>query len=391
MTSIPEVSIRWPAEYNVLPKEVFHRKDVYEAELAKIFYGPEWHPLAHISEIPNKGDFKTLQIGEAPVLIVHGDDGRARVFFNSCPHRGTQLQVCARGSAKEIECPYHRWLFNLRGDLIGASGMDQFEPNFRKENYGLKELKSGEFSGLIFATCSDKAPALEVFLKGTTDYLKKALGGDGRLKLIGYQKTIYGTNWKEYGDNEGYHPPLLHRAFRLLRWQGGKGNNGVTEGGHKVMEAELQHPKPGFLNDHSLVEFRDTSTPPRSVIVSFWPMTTIVKHMDVINIRYAFPLSPDETEVHYAYYAHQDDSPELLAHRIRQASNLLGPSGFISLEDGAVFSRVHGGSRTLGTVAFQKGYEGKPLQAPCFVAQNDEASNLIRWERYRKTMGFDRE
>ena len=386
-----DVSVRWPAQFNVLPKEVFHRRDVYDAELQKIFYGPEWHALAHISEIPNKGDFKTLQIGEAPVLIVHGDDGKARVFYNSCPHRGTQLQICARGSAKEIECPYHRWLFNLRGDLIGASGMDQFEPNFRKEDFGLKELRSGEFKGLIFATCSDQAPELDVFLKGTTDYLEKAFGGDGRLKLIGYQKTIYATNWKEYGDNEGYHPPLLHRAFRLLRWQGGKGSNGVTEGGHKVVEAEVQAPKPGFLNDHSLVEFRDKSTPPRSIVVSLWPMTTIVKHMDVINVRYAFPVSPDETEVHYAYFAHRDDSEELLTHRIRQASNLLGPSGFISLEDGAVFSRVHTGSRTLGTVAYQKGYEGKPLEAPCFVGQNDEASNLIRWERYRKTMGFDRD
>jgi phenylpropionate dioxygenase-like ring-hydroxylating dioxygenase large terminal subunit len=389
MASTSEVPLRWPAEYNVLPKEVFHREDVYRAELEKIFYGPEWHPLAHVSEIPNKGDFKTLQIGEAPVLIVHGDDGKVRVFFNSCSHRGTQLQICPRGNAKEFECPYHRWLYNLRGDLIGAPGTDDFEPKFRKQDFGLRELPSGQASGLIFATCSDKAPPLEKFLNGATEYLSKALG-DGRLKLIGYQKTVYGTNWKEYNDNEGYHPPLLHRAFRLLKWAGGKGTNGVTEYGHKVMEAEVQQPKPGFLDDHSLVEFRDTSTPLRSIIVSFWPMTTIVKHMDVINIRYAFPLSQDDTEVHYAYYAHQDDSPELVQHRVRQASNLLGPSGFISLEDGAVFSRVHNGSRTLGTLSFQKGYEGKPLEAPCFVGQNDEASNLIRWELYRRSMGFER-
>ena len=274
---------------------------------------------------------------------------------------------------------------------MGAPGMDQFQPAFRKEDYGLRELRSGEFCGLIFATCSEQTPSLDEFLRGTKEYLPKALGGDGRLQLIGYQKVIYGTNWKEYGDNEGYHPPLLHRAFRLLRWQGGKAAQGVTEGGHKVMEAEVQKPPTGFLDDQSLVEFRDPSVPPRSVVVSFWPMTTIVRHMDVINVRYAFPLSPDETEVQYAYFAHVDDSPELLAHRVRQASNLLGPSGFISLEDGAVFSRLHGGSRSLGTVAFQKGYQGKPLDAPCFVAQNDEASNLLRWERYRRTMGFARD
>lgn len=386
-----EPSVRWPAQYNTLPKDVFHRRDVYEAELQKIFYGPEWHPLAHLSEIPNKGDFKTLQIGEAPVLVVHGDDDKLRVFYNSCPHRGTQLQICARGHAKEIECPYHRWLFNLKGDLVGAPGLNEFSASFKKEEFGLRELRSGTFAGVVFATSSDAAPSLDQYLKGTEDYLSKALGGDGRLTLIGYQKTLYGANWKEYNDNEGYHPPLLHRAFRLLKWQGGKGSNGVTEHGHKVMEAEVQRPQPGFLDDHSLVEFRDPSTPPRSFIVSFWPMTTIVKHMDVINIRYAFPLSPDETEVHYAYFAHQDDSPELYQHRVRQASNLLGPSGFISLEDGAVFSRVHGGSHSLGTVAFQKGYADKPLQAPCFVAQNDEASNLVRWEHYRKTMGFARD
>ncbi len=389
--SVSDVTVHWPAQFNTLPKEVFHRRDVYQAELARIFYGPEWHPLAHVSEIPNKGDFKTLQIGEAPVLIVHGDDDRVRVFYNSCPHRGTQLQICARGHAKELECPYHRWLFSLKGELLGAPGMKEFAPSFRKEDFGLKELRSGVVSGLVFATCSDEAPALDEFVTGATDYLAKALGGDGRLTLIGYQKTLYCANWKEYNDNEGYHPPLLHRAFQLMKWQGGKGTNGVTAHGHKVMEAEVQQPQPGFLDDHSLVEFRDTSTPPRSIIVSFWPMTTITKHLDVINIRYAFPRGPEETEVHYAYFAHQDDSPQLYAHRVRQASNLLGPSGFISLEDGAVFSRVHGGSRTLGTVAFQKGYMDKPLEAPCFVAQNDEASNLIRWEHYRKSMGFSRD
>jgi anthranilate 1,2-dioxygenase large subunit len=68
---------------------------------------------------------------------------------------------------------------------------------------------------------------------------------------------------------------------------------------------------------------------------------------------------------------------------------LLGPSGFISLEDGAVFNRAHIGSRTAGTVAFQKGFTG-PIQAPIEVKKDDESSNLIRWERYRQSMGFDR-
>ena len=91
------IQVDWPAKLNEVPKEIFHREDVYRLEMERIFRGPEWHMVAHRAEIPNRGDFKTTYIGEAPVLVVHGDDGRVRVFSNSCPHRGTQLATCARG------------------------------------------------------------------------------------------------------------------------------------------------------------------------------------------------------------------------------------------------------------------------------------------------------
>ncbi len=78
------LDIRWPAKFNEIPKEVFHRADVYRLELERIFHGPEWHPVAHVAEIPARGDLKTGYVGAVPVLIVHGDDGIVRVFQNSC-------------------------------------------------------------------------------------------------------------------------------------------------------------------------------------------------------------------------------------------------------------------------------------------------------------------
>jgi phenylpropionate dioxygenase-like ring-hydroxylating dioxygenase large terminal subunit len=384
------VLINWPAKFNEVPKEVFHREDVFRRELERIFHGPEWHPVAHVAEIHGRGDFKTMRIGAVPVLVMRGNDDCVRVFVNSCPHRGTQLKTCGRGTAPEIECPYHRWLFDNCGALLNASGSDHFPDAFRAADYGLRKLRSAERHGLVFATCSDRAPPLETYLADTSDYFAKLLGDDGPLKLLGYQKVLFSSNWKEYADNEGYHAPLLHRAFRLLRWQGGKGSQDVTASGHKLIEAELQpSPNSGFLNDPSLVEYHDTRGPARSIIVALFPMTIMVKHLDVINIRFAFPRSVDETEVHYAYFAPADDSPAMLQHRLRQASNLLGPSGLISLEDGAVFNRLHEGSNSFGTVAFQKGVrsDGQP---PSAGEQNDEASNLLKWERYRRIMGFER-
>ena len=393
MRNSAAIDLRWPARRSQLPKEIFHSEAIYRLELDRIFYGPAWHMLGHEAEVPKPGDFKTIQLGEAPILIVRGDEERVRVFFNSCPHRGTQLRTCARGHGKEIECPYHRWLFNNQGELLAASGSESFPRSFRKEDHGLQELRTEMLNGLIFATCRADAPALDEFLGPARDTLTKAVAGDGRLTLLGYQKVVYNSNWKECSDNEGYHAPLLHRAFRLLRWQGGKGSQAVSKYGHKMLEAELREvPDTGFLNDHSLVAFRDKRQPPRSVVVQLFPLNVIVKHLDVINMRCGFPRSPHETEIHYAYFAHQDDDETMFRHRVRQAANLLGPSGFISLEDGAVFNRVHRGASAPGIVAFQKGVrdDDGDAEAPA-GEQNDEASNLVKWERYREIMGFVRD
>ena len=76
-------------------------------------------------------------------------------------------------------------------------------------------------------------------------------------------------------------------------------------------------------------------------------------------------------------------------HRVRQASNLLGPCGLISMEDASVFHRVHVGNHTPGTVEFQKGV--KTVDSLNFdFKQNDETGNLPRWEYYRSVMGFER-
>lgn len=387
----PAVNLTWPARYSELPKEVFHRQDIYQRELERIFYGPEWHPVAHACEVPNPGDFKTFRIGEAPILIIRGDDQRVRVFLNSCTHRGTQLETRVRGRAAELECPYHRWLFNNRGELMACPGHERFPAAFDKQDYGLRELRSADFKGLVFATMSREAPTLDDYLGEVRPFLATILGGDGRLHLLGYQKVCFAANWKEYNDNEGYHAPLLHRAFRLLRWQGGTGTFLVTDRGHFGMEAELRDSANAeFLNDPSIVQFKDRRVAPRSTITALFPATVIVKHCDVMNVRFAFPISVDEVEIHYAYFYHADDDPEMIRHRLRQSSNLLGPSGLISLEDGAVFNRLHRGDGAPGTVSYQKGVASYDQPPGYAFEQNDEAGNMAKWEYYIKVMGFAR-
>ncbi|MFK5143413.1 hypothetical protein ACI4A9_28330, partial [Klebsiella pneumoniae] len=72
------------------------------------------------------------------------------------------------------------------------------------------------FYGLFFVTLSAETESLPEFLGDSQNTLRELLGGDGRLKLLGYQKVRYDSNWKSYTDNDGYHAPLLHQAFKLL-------------------------------------------------------------------------------------------------------------------------------------------------------------------------------
>jgi len=380
----------WAKKLNELPKRVFVDESIFEDELKKIFYGPEWHPVCHESEVPEVGDFKTFQVGRVPLYAVRGDDGNVRVFYNACTHRGNQMVTASRGNKKEFECPYHRWLFSKDGKLIGCPNSNEYSPGFKKEDYPLAQPRTESYLGLVFCTFSKETIGLMDWLgEEALNPLSTILGKDGRLKLLGYQKVKYKANWKAYNDNDGFHAPLLHRAFKMLNWQGGNGRQYSNER-HWFVESELsQASDTSFLNDNSILQFKGVDPSEGSRVLQLYPMFVATKHLDMFNLRFAFASSPDSTEVHYAYFCHQDDDEELAHHRLRQSSNLLGPTGLISMEDASIFQRIHIGAQTPGTVAFQKGV------TDCYslnydLKQNDEAGNLQRWEHYRKVMGFKR-
>jgi phenylpropionate dioxygenase-like ring-hydroxylating dioxygenase large terminal subunit len=389
--SMPQPQIDWPRHYNEIPKEAFTRKDVYAAELERIFYGTEWHPVAHESEVPNPGDFKTTKLVDVPLLVARGQDGTVRVFYNACSHRANQLETAPLGNKAEFECPYHRWLFSTAGELVGCPNQREFQPGFDRKDYPLAQPRMESYLGLIFVTMSPETEPLDSFLGDSRKTLAQLMGGDGRLKLLGYQKVRYDTNWKSYTDNDGYHAPLLHQAFSMLNWQGGKGRQfTATKRGHIMFESELSVASgENFLQDPSLIAFKGQDPSVGSRIVSLFPTFVSTKHLDVINLRFATPVAPDKVEVHYAYFSHLDDDADLELHRLRQSSNLLGPCGLISMEDASVFHRIHIGNHTPGNAIFQKGVKDHGPVGNDFK-QNDETGNLPRWEYYRQAMGFVR-
>lgn len=387
--SIPDMA--WPARMNELPKEMFVRADIFDLERERIFRGAEWHAVAHESEVPNVGDFKTFEVGNVPLLIARRVDGGIGVYYNSCAHRGNQVETSCHGNRKTFQCPYHRWTFGLDGRLVACPNTDEYSPGFRKEDYPLSSPRHGVYCGVVFVTLSTGTPALEDWLGPVKVTIREALG-DEPLRLLGAQKVSFQANWKALSDNDGYHAPLLHKAFAMLKWQGGRGRQYVDPvRGHLGYEGEVKPVGPtSLIRDTSLISFSpDDRFQGGSRIVNLFPVTGIIKHLDIINIRFTIAVSVDETECHFLYFSRASDSEEMVRQRVRQSSNLIGPCGMVSMEDASVFHRIHIGSRTPGNAIFQKGVRDVD-RLESEVGQNDESGNLARWEYYRKIMGFQR-
>jgi len=384
--------VKWPAKATEVPKDIFIREDIYAEEMRRIFKGPEWFPVAHVSEVPNPDDFKTCVVGDVPLLVTRDSQGEVHVHYNACSHRGNQLETRAYGNKKLFQCPYHRWAFNAKGTLVGCPLQPGDSVNFDRSKFPLSQPRAEILHGLIFVTLSAVTPSLHEFMDGYEDKLLNVMGGDGNLKLLGYHKSLLNANWKTYHDNDAWHAPLLHTAFRLLNWQGGKGKQFANWRGHRGFESQLSVPDGrDFLNDPSLIQYRGGNLSEKgSCSLHLFPLFAAVKHMDTIGLRFVNPRSVHETELIFAYFGRIDDDEEMTKHRIRQSSNLLGPCGMVSMEDAAMFQRLHIGARTPGMQIFQKGVRDE-YEMPTEFSQNDESPNILSWEYYRKVMGFEKE
>jgi len=164
--------------------------------------------LAATCEIPNPGDFKTMDPIGIPVVIIRGKDNVARAFFNSCSHRGTQV-VLGDGNASRFMCGYHGWTFNQKGELVGVASGEDFGAVDKAEK-GLKEFPTLEKAGLIWVTLDPKSTLdINKFLSGYDDLLS-AFGLESWYMFE--RRTLQGPNWKIAYDGylDFYHLPVLH-------------------------------------------------------------------------------------------------------------------------------------------------------------------------------------
>jgi salicylate 5-hydroxylase large subunit len=409
-----------------IPFWVYTNAELYQQELDKIFYGQHWLYVGLACEIPNAGDFKLSWVGEREVIVSRDHDDNIHVFENRCAHRGVKFCQKNHGNTKHFLCPYHQWRYKLNGDLhslpfqhgVNKDGEIKggMPKDFDIEQHGLNKLRVATLHGMIFATFSDKTESIEEYFgPRIMPWIDRIFKGR-ELVLLGYNRQQIPGNWKLMMENikDPYHPGLLHTWFvtfglfradqksRMVQDKTGRhavmlnirGNQGVENEVTKGVESFKPKMK---LNDPRLLDveteawwttkdpFSDNEIMPTNTMLTLFPSVIIQQQVNSMSTRHIVPKGNNEFEFTWTHFGFKDDSKELTERRLNQ-SNLFGPAGFVSADDGEVIELS------------QHGFNQAPVDSQALaelggtdIEQTDHmvTETLIRgmYQYYRKIMG----
>ncbi|WP_027856527.1 aromatic ring-hydroxylating oxygenase subunit alpha [Marinobacterium jannaschii] len=198
-----------------LDRPLYNDPHMFRADMEEIFQ-KEWLFAGMTSEIPNRGDYFTMEVGQNPVLIVRGPDGEVNAFHNTCRHRGSRICLEHRGKVANLVCPYHQWTYDLKGNLLFAG--TEMGDEFDMKAHGLKKAHCKTGGGFIFVALGKQEPEAKEFdeFLATLDEYMEPYDVDNT-KLAVESNMYEKANWKLVIENNrecyhcaGSHPELLN-------------------------------------------------------------------------------------------------------------------------------------------------------------------------------------
>lgn len=199
-----------------LPAWTYSDPEFHAVELERIFR-PSWQIVCHQSDIPEPGDWHTLDHCGESVIVVRGRDKILRAFTNVCRHRGSRIVDGASGCTKKLVCPYHAWTYELDGRLTGVPDSASY-PTLDHERAGLAPVELESWRGFLFVRLQDDGgPSVRQMMAPYEElvapYRFEELSALGRVTL-----RPRDVNWKNVGDNysDGLHIPVAHPGLTRL-------------------------------------------------------------------------------------------------------------------------------------------------------------------------------
>lgn len=359
------------SEGNHAPYSVYLDEGIYKLEQENLYRGPIWCYIGLDVEVPNAGDYKSTFIGDTPIVLTRGEDGKLNAWVNRCAHKGALVCRERHGHSDDgvFTCVYHQWAYDAKGDLKGVpfrrglKGQGGYTKDFDMQQHGLRQLRVQTIAQMVFASFDEAAPELASFLG------EKMCANINRImhnpiKVIGYARQFMQGNWKAYSENsrDSYHGGLLHLFYPTFGiYRQGQESIGITDsvGCHNYFnvsapkgdvdyteyqsEANREMTGTHQLQDTRVLDFipeRDDRV--ALSIQSLFPSVVLQQIQNTLATRQVLPISVNETELVWTYFGYEDDDEAMTTHRLRNI-NLVGPAGFISMEDGEAVEIVQQG------------------------------------------------
>ncbi|MBS0418375.1 MAG: Rieske 2Fe-2S domain-containing protein [Proteobacteria bacterium] len=202
-------------------RSVYTDPAIFDREMTDI-WEKIWVYCGHESQVKKTGDFHTVQIGRQPMIMVRGSDGRVRVLYNRCPHRGVQLCGSRQGNTgSTFVCSYHAWTFHLDGRVKGIPlphGYDGTRLTQDNPDCSMKAAaRVDSYRGFVFASLSADGPTLLEFLGDARiafdDMCDRSPEGEVEIVPLCH-RVVQQSNWKFFMENQldALHPSVTHQS-----------------------------------------------------------------------------------------------------------------------------------------------------------------------------------
>jgi choline monooxygenase len=203
------------ADASTIPAPWYVDARIAELENKSVF-SRTWQMIGRVEQVEKPGQFVTAVVAGEPIVVVRGNDGVLRGFFNVCRHHAAAVVTEPCGQAQLLHCPYHGWNYGLDGSLKGMPEFDGVK-NFERQQNGLLPVRAEIWEKFVFINLDPNAESLASFLGG----LVKRVAPLGVSKLHYFDSRTYDIhcNWKVFIDNYldgGYHVPHLHKGLNSV-------------------------------------------------------------------------------------------------------------------------------------------------------------------------------
>ena len=114
---------------SIMPADVYADPVRYELERERVL-ARHWLLAGRVEQVPEPGDWITYEGHGETVVVARQPDGSLAAFHNVCQHRGPAIVGPLQGcGARRFTCPYHGWVYDTAGVLVGVPERDDCDPS----------------------------------------------------------------------------------------------------------------------------------------------------------------------------------------------------------------------------------------------------------------------